>query len=188
MTRIHNIYGGNCWITAVEIYMWSLLVMVAVKKCIYYGYFSGFFERKTAQYKNTLALHACKLSRTHAHTHLYTHIHTHTNLQKSMMCLNLSVSLPHKERDSVKFECHENKNQSLPVIPLVNSPKISPQNQLDIYFLRVWENWLGLAKPKNVFRSILNPSTKYLWNFKNFVFTRFFYWLTYLLTNAFKQA
>jgi len=39
-------------------------------------------------------------------------------------------------------------------------PKLSPQNQLDIYFLTVWEYWLGMAKPKNVFRSILNPSIK----------------------------
>jgi len=39
-------------------------------------------------------------------------------------------------------------------------PKLSSQNQLDIYFLRVWEYWLGIAKPKNVFRSTLNPSTK----------------------------
>ena len=36
--------------------------------------------------------------------------------------------------------------------------KLSPQNQLDIYFLTLWEHWLGLAKPKNVFRSILHPS------------------------------
>jgi len=32
-------------------------------------------------------------------------------------------------------------------------PKLLPQ--LDIYFLTVWEHWLGIAKPKNVF---LNPS------------------------------
>ena len=38
--------------------------------------------------------------------------------------------------------------------------KLSPQNQLDIYFLTLWEHWLGIAKPKNVFRSILNPSIK----------------------------
>ena len=37
---------------------------------------------------------------------------------------------------------------------------LSPQNQLDIYFLTLWEYWLGLAKPKNVFGSILNPSIK----------------------------
>ena len=59
--------------------------------------------------------------------------------------------------------------------------KLSPQNQLDIYFLTHWEYWLGLAKPKNVFRSILNPSIKWLWNFKNFEFNAFFYWLIYLL-------
>ena len=34
-------------------------------------------------------------------------------------------------------------------------PKLLPQNQLDIYFLTVWEHWLGIAKPKNVFRSTL---------------------------------
>ena len=38
--------------------------------------------------------------------------------------------------------------------------KLSPQNQPDIYFVTLWEHWLGLAKPKNVFRSILNPSIK----------------------------
>jgi len=40
-------------------------------------------------------------------------------------------------------------------------PKLSPQNQLEIYFLTVWEYWLGIAKPKNVFRLILNPSDKH---------------------------
>ena len=33
-------------------------------------------------------------------------------------------------------------------------PEIITQNQLDIYFLTLWEYWLGLAKPKNIFRSI----------------------------------
>ena len=31
---------------------------------------------------------------------------------------------------------------------------------LDIYFVTVWEHWLGIAKPKNVYTSILNPSIK----------------------------
>ena len=31
-----------------------------------------------------------------------------------------------------------------------------------IYFLTVWEYWLGIAQPKNVFRSILNSSIKQL--------------------------
>jgi len=32
--------------------------------------------------------------------------------------------------------------------------KLSPQNQLDICFLTVWEqDWLGMAKLKNVLRS-----------------------------------
>ena len=39
-------------------------------------------------------------------------------------------------------------------------PKIITQNQLDIYFLTVWEHWLDIAKPKNIFRSILNLSIK----------------------------
>jgi len=34
------------------------------------------------------------------------------------------------------------------------------KHPLKIYFLALWEYWLGLAKPKNVFRSILNPSIK----------------------------
>ena len=38
--------------------------------------------------------------------------------------------------------------------------KLSPQNQLDIYFLTLLEYFLGIAKPKNVFRSIVNPSIK----------------------------
>ena len=57
-------------------------------------------------------------------------------------------------------------------------PKLSLQNQLDICFLTVWEHWLGIAKPKNVFRSTVNHYIKLLWNFKNFLFNRFFCWLT----------
>ena len=57
-------------------------------------------------------------------------------------------------------------------------PKLSSQNQLDICFLTAWEHWLGIAKPKNVFTSTLNHCIKLLWNFKNFLFNRFFYWLT----------
>ena len=53
-------------------------------------------------------------------------------------------------------------------------PKLSPQNQLDFCFLTVWEYWLGIAKPKDVFRSTLNLCIKLLWNFKNFLFNRFF--------------
>ena len=37
--------------------------------------------------------------------------------------------------------------------------------------------WLGIAKPKYVFRLILNPSNK-LWNFKVFYLTEFSNWLT----------
>ena len=69
-------------------------------------------------------------------------------------------------------------------------PKLSPQYQLDICFLTVWECWLGIAKPKNVFRSTPNCCIELLWNFKNFLFNTFFCWpndwLTdlLLLTNA----
>ena len=45
--------------------------------------------------------------------------------------------------------------------------KLSLQNQLDIYFLTLWEHWLGIAKPKNVFRSTtINLCIIFLWNFK----------------------
>ena len=33
-------------------------------------------------------------------------------------------------------------------------------NQLDIYFVTSRKDWLGIAKPKNVFRSAKKPSTK----------------------------
>ena len=32
------------------------------------------------------------------------------------------------------------------------------QNQLDIYFVTIRAYWLGIAEPKIVFRSILNPT------------------------------
>ena len=37
-----------------------------------------------------------------------------------------------------------------------------PQNQLDIYFLTIKDYWLDIAKPKNVFKSILKSSIKFL--------------------------
>ena len=37
-------------------------------------------------------------------------------------------------------------------------PKIPPRNLPNIYFLTAWQHWLGIAKPKNVFRSTLNLS------------------------------
>ena len=54
-------------------------------------------------------------------------------------------------------------------------PKIPPTNQPNIYFLTVGQYWLGITKPKNVFRSTLNLCIKLLCNFKNFLFNRFFY-------------
>ena len=41
-------------------------------------------------------------------------------------------------------------------------PKLLPQNQLDIYLLTVREYWLGTAKSKNFFRSILLQSYEIL--------------------------
>ena len=42
----------------------------------------------------------------------------------------------------------------------ISCPKISPQNQIKIYFVISRQDWLGIAKPNNVFRSTINPSTK----------------------------
>ena len=36
---------------------------------------------------------------------------------------------------------------------------ITPKHQLSIYFVTSRQNWLGIAKLKNVFRSIIDPST-----------------------------
>jgi len=58
--------------------------------------------------------------------------------------------------------------------------KLSPQNQLDIYFLALWEYWLGLAKYKNVLGTLPLNSYQIL---KNSVFNVFF-----LLDNASRQA
>ena len=38
--------------------------------------------------------------------------------------------------------------------------KISPQNQLNIYFMTPRQYQLGIAKLRNVITSIINPSTK----------------------------
>ena len=35
------------------------------------------------------------------------------------------------------------------------------RNQLDIYFLTDREQFIGIDKPKNIFRLILSPSIKY---------------------------
>ena len=37
-------------------------------------------------------------------------------------------------------------------------PEMSPQNQFNIYFVTSKQDWLGIAKPKNVFRAIIIPS------------------------------
>ena len=45
----------------------------------------------------------------------------------------------------------------------------SPKTQLKFYLLTVCQYWLGIADPKNVFRSILAA------DFKNFLFSSIFY-------------
>ena len=41
-----------------------------------------------------------------------------------------------------------------------SGPKILLQTQLNIYILTVGQYWLGIAKPKNIVKSILNHSIK----------------------------
>ena len=64
----------------------------------------------------------------------------------------------------------------------VSCPKILPRNPPIIYFLTAWQHWLGIAKPKNAFRSTL--CIKLLWNF---LFNRFFYWLSIWLMPSDKR-
>jgi len=44
----------------------------------------------------------------------------------------------------------------------ISCPKLSPQNQLNIYFVTFRQYRLGIAKLKNVFRSFLTYSKKLL--------------------------
>jgi len=62
-------------------------------------------------------------------------------------------------------------------------PQISPQYQLNIYFVTSREYRVGITKLINVFRSFLTHSKKLLWNFKIFLFSRIFYWLHDWLTD-----
>jgi len=71
---------------------------------------------------------------------------------------------------------------------VVSCPKIPPKNQPNIYFLTAWQHWLGIAKPKNAFRSTLSLCIDLLWNFKNFSFNRFFCWLIDHLTIWYLQT
>jgi len=50
---------------------------------------------------------------------------------------------------------------------------ISPKNQVKIYFVTSKQDWLGIAKPQNVFRWFINPSMKLIWNFKNSLLAEF---------------
>ena len=47
-------------------------------------------------------------------------------------------------------------------------PKIQPQ----FPFMTTWQYWLGAAKLKNIFTPTPNPSKKFLWKFKSFLFYR----------------
>ena len=42
----------------------------------------------------------------------------------------------------------------------ISCPTFPPTNQPDIYFVTTWQRWLGIAKPKNVFRSTPNLCIK----------------------------
>ena len=70
----------------------------------------------------------------------------------------------------------------------ISCPKISPQNQLNIYFANR-QYRLGIAKLKNVFRSFLTHFKIAATEFPNF--SQNFYWLTDSLThsliNAYRQ-
>ena len=60
-----------------------------------------------------------------------------------------------------------------------SGPKILFQNQLNVYILTVRQYWLGKVKPKNIFRSILNPSIKWFLHLTDFSID--------LITNAFRH-
>ena len=66
----------------------------------------------------------------------------------------------------------------------ISCPKLSPCNQLNIYFVTSRQYRLGITKLKNVFRSFITRSKNLQWNFKNFLFSQIFYWLTYWLTHS----
>ena len=56
--------------------------------------------------------------------------------------------------------------------------KMSHQNQFNIYFVTSRQEWLGIAKPKNVYRLTINSSIKLIWNLKISYLTEFSDWLT----------
>ena len=63
------------------------------------------------------------------------------------------------------------------------SPKMSPQNQLNVYFVTHKQYRLGIVKLKNAYRSFLTNSKNLLPNFKkNFHLVEFSDWLTHSLT------
>jgi len=58
----------------------------------------------------------------------------------------------------------------------VSCPKMPPTNQPNIYFVTAWQHWLGITKPKNIFRLTLTFLT-YLTD-----------WLTIWLTPSDKHS
>ena len=64
-------------------------------------------------------------------------------------------------------------------------PQMSPQIQLKIYFVTSRQDWFGIDKLKNVFRSFQSHSIKLLQNCKYLLFS-WTVWLTYFL--PFRQA
>jgi len=48
------------------------------------------------------------------------------------------------------------------ILGIMNPKNITQKNQRHISFLTVWQYWLIIVKPKNLYRSTLNPSNKLL--------------------------
>jgi len=59
-----------------------------------------------------------------------------------------------------KIDDHDIENHIVLYIGIIKVwgflPKNPPTNQPNIYFVKIWQYWLGIAKSKNVFRSTLN--------------------------------
>ena len=61
----------------------------------------------------------------------------------------------------------------------VSCLKIPPTNEPNIYSVTEWQHWLGIAKPKNVFKLTLNVCIEFL----KYLLNRFIHWLTDWLTD-----
>ena len=69
-------------------------------------------------------------------------------MQKNIRTLNFNICFtPSRDHGGLEFK----------ILP--------PKNQPNIFYTTIWQYCLGIAKPENVFRSALNPSSKLIWNF-----------------------